>query len=268
MWRRLRVMDRLILDVFNEDIGDFVSTLIPSTAVGRDWDPVLGEMLTVPCPSYFRVENKDMCYALDLEKVCRWVKDYPLDTVQRVLHAAFPETRCWSFRPCDMSEPDSSLARFFTWDISEDAYSRYASSLASATSVAVMVQCPWILTKKDLHAFIHCRRLPRRRSEGERVQYRSQERTWAKLWDFCSRRRCHYFIITNYSEWVFGAFTPGRTRAFVSPIKEFNDRGNEPTVLEALTFWVASAIHLPKGNDLPPVLESVEDILAEATVNI
>lgn len=85
MWRRLRVMDRLILDVFNEDIGDckylssyanccsycnlVVRALIPSTTVGRDWDPVLGEMLTVPCPSYFRVENKDMCYALDLEKL-------------------------------------------------------------------------------------------------------------------------------------------------------------------------------------------------------
>ena len=41
---------------------------MPCTNVGDDWDPVLGETLTVPCPPLFLVKNKAMCYALDLEK--------------------------------------------------------------------------------------------------------------------------------------------------------------------------------------------------------
>lgn len=84
-------------------------------------------------------------------RICRWVEQYPLATAQRAIHASFPETRRWSFHPCELSEPDSSLVRFFTWNLpKEDKYQ-------SLTTVAVMVQCPWVISNADLVTFARCR---------------------------------------------------------------------------------------------------------------
>lgn len=39
---------------------------------------------------------------------------------------------------------------------------------------------------------------------------RGHERLWAKVYDGCTQNHAHFFVITTYREWVFGAFSKGQ----------------------------------------------------------
>lgn len=97
---------------------------------------------------------------------------------------------------------------------------------------------------------------------------RGVHRVWAKIYDVCSHKRPRYFVLTNYNEWVFGTFSAGAvpslraclcsscstgvvemTQAWVSPVVSWNSR--EPTVMEQLFFWFASAATSTQPRPLP-----------------
>ena len=82
------------------------------------------------------------------------------------------------------------------------------------------------------------------------------------------RNNTHWFVLTNYNLWVFGHFSSGAccsllfalpslivfsgwTTAFVSPV--FNYDSETPTVMECLTFWLASASQAPGSKAIPKV---------------
>lgn len=145
---------------------------IPSHDLGvHDPDEDSGERLAVPCAPVFQVayttvgrpSNMFGCVLSSylqfllvltccaLFSVSRWVVEYPLATLQRVLHLAFPHTQEWSFSPV-MADPDDDIVACATWD-------RRNPDRSVDTAVAVMIQPPWIVSAADLQAFVNCRRV-------------------------------------------------------------------------------------------------------------
>lgn len=78
----------------------------------------------------------------------RWVIEYPLATVQRIMHVAFPETTEWGFsEPFD--DVDDHFFRGMTWHLVDNG-------ILVESTVAVLVQPPWIVSYQDLEHFVSC----------------------------------------------------------------------------------------------------------------
>ncbi|KAJ7063273.1 hypothetical protein C8F01DRAFT_69063 [Mycena amicta] len=124
-------------------------------------------------------------------------------------------------------------------------------------SIVVAFQPPWILSSADIHEFAKCRSFPPYVGVGHAypTELDSKQRLWAKIWDTCVSNHTPWFVLTSYNHWVFGVFSSAWTAAFVSEVCEFSSFS--PTVLEWLTFWVASAMRLKGWRRLPKVPEPV-----------
>lgn len=112
----------------------------------------------------------------------------------------------------------------------------------------VAIQPPWIATQRDLEEFANSREFPPFMVPGDTFPEalpESKDRLWAKLWDCCAREKIHYFVVTSYTHWVFGVFTPGYSAAFTSPAIPHNN--TVPTIVEMLTFWTISAMGIEGG---------------------
>ena len=72
-----------------------------------------------------------------------------------------------------------------------------------------------------------------------------------QIWDECLLRNCTWFVLTNYHEWTFGAFSSAREAAFVMKPKEYNTL--YPTVPELLNWWLASSMKAPNAFTLDTV---------------
>ncbi|CAE6393229.1 unnamed protein product [Rhizoctonia solani] len=70
------------------------------------------------------------------------------------------------------------------------------------------------------------------------------DKLWASIYDDCVRGGTHYFVLTTYNQWAFGAFSRGWTTAWVTPPKPYNAGSPTvpgPTVLQSILFWMHSA---------------------------
>ncbi|PSR74908.1 hypothetical protein PHLCEN_2v9442 [Hermanssonia centrifuga] len=138
---------------------------------------VTGDRITVPCPEYFSVPELILGRPSNLSQVCRWVIDYPLTTLQRVIHLSFPQTKAWSFSSI-APDVDEDLVACVTWD-------RITEEKTVQSAVAVMIQPPWIASLKDLERFVACSTLRRvdRNYEPDSPEntYKNKERMWAKV---------------------------------------------------------------------------------------
>ncbi|KAI0093642.1 hypothetical protein BDY19DRAFT_918096 [Irpex rosettiformis] len=253
-WRKLTEMNVISSPDFDKQISEFIRAHIPSHDLHViDPDVESGDRLTLPSP-VFRVAETIVGRPSDMYRVSRWVTEFPLATLQRVMHLAFPHTQEWSLSPL-MADPDQEIVSCVTWD-------RRNSDSTVDSAVAVMMQPPWIASAMDLECFVNCKRLPRPSATSvntdDEAEYNSSERMWAKIWDLCARRNCHYFVVTTYWGWAFGAFSLGKTRGFVTSVKHWDT--HSPSILEYLTFWFASAMQISGGWEMPKVAEAVFDV--------
>ncbi|KAI0082686.1 hypothetical protein K474DRAFT_1694075 [Panus rudis PR-1116 ss-1] len=231
----------------------FVERYIPCNDLKvPDADEVTGEQLTIACPGKFSVTPRIIGRSHNMERVLRWVHELPLYTVQRIFHLSFEDSYPWTFEVDNASDSDHNIWRAINWC---EAGSNIKADLA------VVIQPPWILSLRDLELFQQSKGLP----SEHHFASSSRNKAWAKLWDHCNRRDCRYFVVTNYWGWIFGAFSPGWTRAYVSPV--IHSANKTPTIVECLTFWLASAMgydawitpqaapeHVPveTSEDIPP----------------
>ncbi|KAJ3543369.1 hypothetical protein NM688_g5862 [Phlebia brevispora] len=248
-------------DPVDNAIYDFMRCHMPTRPLDvAEPDTATGEGLTVPCSDQsFYVPPKVLGQPSDLNRITKWVYDYPLATVQRIMHLTFGQTRQWEFSE-PVSDIDHHLVKTITWDyIIQDG-------MAAESSLVVIVQPPWIASAKDLESFVKCDKLPPldatkdHNSPFNEFENNSQ-RLWAKIWDICSRRRCHHWVLTTYWGWVFGVFSPGRAYAQVCPIRAFDD--TEPTVMEHLLYWVALSMDLNEREEVQFGVDGVEDIVMD-----
>lgn len=85
--------------------------------------------------------------------VFKWVHDYPLQTVHRMMQLVYPETVDYDFR--EEIHRDHQLMRSVIWGPAE-ATMMDAGDLRKP-SIAVFVQAPWILSTRDLQMFVQSR---------------------------------------------------------------------------------------------------------------
>ncbi|KAI0341686.1 hypothetical protein BDW22DRAFT_259794 [Trametopsis cervina] len=253
-WRKLSDMSIIPSTVFDDYTSRFIHMHIPSHDLRvADPDDDSGDRLTVPC-SVFRIADTIIGRPSDVLRVSQWITQFPLATLQRVLHLVFPHTQEWSFSPV-MADADDDIVSCVTWD-------RRNPDRSVDSAVAVMMQPPWIVSAADLDSFVNCTRLshPKENITDEEMEngYQSKERMWAKVWDFCARRGCNYFVVTTYWGWAFGNFSRGKTRGFITSVRPHDTIS--PTILEALTFWFGSAMDISGGWMIPEVAEPVFDV--------
>ncbi|KAI0798054.1 hypothetical protein C8Q75DRAFT_740501 [Abortiporus biennis] len=258
-WRSLESIQSIEADDFLVKARFFTTNIHYGPLYGiEDMDEITGEQITIPAKRYFEIPPRIIGHPSNIEKVCRWVIEYPMETLQRVMHITFPDTAPWTFDSYSEKDVDSKVLRHITWGRDRVDGTRDAK-------VVVLIQSPWILSPRDLSAFTECKGIPKPSDFKQRganpEHYESHERMWGKVWDLCYRQKCRWFVVTSYWGWVFGTFSDGWTRAYVSPVVSSDNY--RPTVLECLVFWFASAFRMDGGFSIPEVPEPVENPAAE-----
>ncbi|KAJ7940665.1 hypothetical protein B0H13DRAFT_2226032 [Mycena leptocephala] len=262
-WRRLESIYSLTDISMPAIVMSWINSHIPDTSLGiDDEDPLTGERLTIPSPPVFNIPFHNERRPTDIMRLSPWLDNLPLMTVQRTIHLLYPETRPWGFILGDENDSDRKIFQYFMWTLSAPDEAMAPARLAEIgrRSVVVAFQPPWILSEQDIKEFSQCRSFPPFRVPGNAfpTELESKERLWAKIWDACVAKNTPWFVLTSYNQWVFGAFSAGWTAAFVTGVYNFD--ALRPTVIEWLTFWVASAMRLqgwrtiPKVCDEPPYL--------------
>lgn len=81
---------------------------------------------------------------IKISRVARWIAQFPLATIQRMVHLCFPESQAWGFArgPTDV---DADVFNCFEW--------RNLGSQSSGTDMVIAVQPPWVLSPQDLKSF-------------------------------------------------------------------------------------------------------------------
>ena len=128
-----------------------------------------------------------------------WLKLYPLNTVERLLHLLYPEqTHNWRFDADDPSlkmDPDNlgiggrpSSFGFFRWSLDpgvplNTSPDRKHLALLNSRSVIVAYQPPWILSEADIREFANCEDFPPFTQLGffRPLKLNACHRNWAKV---------------------------------------------------------------------------------------
>lgn len=254
--RRQRNLANIVFldSAFNELVNDWIEEHVPDRSLCLyDEDRKTGERFTVRSSHKFNVPELRLPAASDINRVCDWLDNFPLQTVQRVFHIMFPATKDWGFVTLDDHGRDDDNFKKFHWtDVNQDHPDIHD------LSVTVACQPPWILSDESMWQFTRLKSLP----EGTTRPLRGKERLWGKLWDTCVHNQTPFFILTSYQQWTFGMFSRGWTTAFVSPVIDAQSRS--PTVMHALLYWLGSALRAPGGFVQPvEVAEPVHNIFSD-----
>ncbi|KAG2154873.1 hypothetical protein DEU56DRAFT_386221 [Suillus clintonianus] len=236
---------------FDGLVNDWIEEHVPNRSLCLyDEDRQTGERFTVRSSQRFNVPELLLPAASDINRVCDWLDNFPLQTVQRVFHIMFPATKDWGFTTLDDDGCDDNFKKFYWTDENQDH-----ADIRDA-SVIVACQPSWIMSDEFMWQFTQLKSLP----EGTTRPLRGKERLWGKLWDTCVHNQTPFFVLTSYQQWVFGMFSRGWTTVFVSPVIDAQSRS--PTVMHALLYWLGSALGAPGGFVQPvEVAEPVQNIL-------
>ncbi|OBZ77091.1 hypothetical protein A0H81_03779 [Grifola frondosa] len=251
-YRTLDTMHRLRYPVLSEYGLKFIDDHVSSTPYEESL--AHGEYINIPAPS-FDIPLREPPLPEDVFQVCKWVTYFALETIECILHLVLPETRRWSFDLDKKDDVDEELLRHVTWRFKTTLIQSVEDTWRS--SLTVIIQPPWILSRKELELFVSCSVLATNQSSAHDKDYESHERVWGKIWDTCVCKRSQWFVLTTYFGWVFGAFSREWTKAFVSDIISYDSTC--PTVLECLFYWFASASEVPGGWTIPEVSELISD---------
>ncbi|OJA18714.1 hypothetical protein AZE42_01261 [Rhizopogon vesiculosus] len=239
---------------FDGLVNDWIEEHVPNRSLClQDEDRRTGERFTVPSSPRFNIPELLLPAASDINRVCDWLDNFPLQTVQRTFHIMFPATKDWGFMTLDEHGCNDDIFKKFYWtDVNGDHPDIHDAS------VVVACQPPWLMSDELLWQFTQLKSLP----EGNMRTLRGKERLWGNLWDTCVHKQTPFFVLTSYRQWVFGMFSRGWTTAFVSPVMDAQSRS--PTVMHALLYWLGSALHAPGGFVQPvEVAEPVQNILSD-----
>ncbi|EGN97568.1 hypothetical protein SERLA73DRAFT_161551 [Serpula lacrymans var. lacrymans S7.3] len=237
-----------VLSSYNDLVNGWTEKYIPCKSLGvDDYDGETEGVLSVPSARRFAIPYISLKPVSNTSLLEYWLYAYPLRTVQRVLHLAFPQISRWGFDLGNRESDDiDDIFRNTVWTHLYDA----SSAEISRKSVILICQPPWVLSPEDMLQFIEMKSLP-----TQSASYQSKERLWARIWDICTSKRSPYFILTSYQKWIFGSFSRGWTAAFVSPV--YDSSSHNPTIIQALVYWLASAADLPEGFIHPDCPEPV-----------
>ncbi|KAH7889719.1 hypothetical protein F5I97DRAFT_1846643 [Phlebopus sp. FC_14] len=244
-WRKLRTINTIDLKLFSDMIFDWAQESVPCTSLGiNDEDNISGERFTVPCEPYFAIPFLPLGRARDIERLFSWIDNFPLETVKRALHLLYPEFKSWKFDHCYEASGQAVFKRL-TW-------SQSSHTVHQGHPLNLFLFAPWEVSMKDIQQFANLQAFAPQSTASTRAARDSVcHALWDKVWDSCVSGNSPWFIVSTYTDWVFGVFSAGWTASFVSPVFHYDSHG--PTVLEVLLFWLVSAMNLPGGWVVPEV---------------
>ncbi|KAF8959061.1 hypothetical protein BDZ97DRAFT_1423631 [Flammula alnicola] len=179
----------------------------------------------------------------DAEEMKSWLM-LPVVTATRVMHTAFPQTTGWVFKAEEEETADSSWFQCARW--TPRVHNPGPEEQPVPVRLVMAFQTPFVLNEQDMHAFSACTAFPPY-NMGPTNGLPSKYRLWAKIWDTCYSNNCRWFVLTSYTQWVFGVFSKTMRTAFLSSIYKYDS--TSPTILELLTYWIASSM----GMQVPSV---------------
>lgn len=252
-YRRLEAVHSIDLEPLGDMVFDWTESYIPSVPLGvDDEDERTGERFTVSCKPWFPIPTLPLDRAGDVERVSSWIDNFPLESVLRTMHLLYPESRSFRFSFCNECSAQPYF-RKLSW--AESSTTESGKSKRVNETLSLFSFPPWALPEEELQGFVRPQRFPQQRraqaraSERKRYPLREQEWLWSKVWDSCFSSDCRWFVVTTYKFWVFGVFSPDWSSVFVSPVYKYDSC--DPTILELLLFWVASAMGY-EGGWMPP----------------
>ncbi|KAJ3540920.1 hypothetical protein NMY22_g4102 [Coprinellus aureogranulatus] len=264
-YRRFENINGIPDSVWCLSLEKCLDSLVPTSSFGT----MTRALTSIVCstPPYFHSTLKprpDHLQGCTLLSLLPWLEKFPFTTVKRILHQAVPQTHSWTFSRDTLvhSEPDSHMFTTYTWAMSPDCLAgntpsqRRQREAALKKRMLIAVQPPWVLTERDLEKFSDSRNFPAFMAPGAPFPESLDEarhRVWAKVWDACAREKIHYFVLTSYTHWVFGVFSPGYTTAWTSQAVPFDNK--VPTIVEMLSYWAISAMGIDGGYKPPQVAE-------------
>ncbi|KAI0273605.1 hypothetical protein BC834DRAFT_217492 [Gloeopeniophorella convolvens] len=231
------------------EVTKYINWIVPEHPLEEgDVDPKTCNAILIPCNPTFDIPQPRIPLPTNIDQFASWVHGLPLRTTERIMHLVYPDSKSWSF-VCQTGDIDEPHFRYYAWELSPNVSS---TSGRKATAV-VMALPPWTMTPTDFKCFVACKEFPLFSKAG-RARLNEDERIWGKLYDLCIARDSPYFVVTNYYNWVFGAFSKGWGGAIRGEILKHGN--NEPTVLEHLLYWVASSMSHPGTYQRPEVPET------------
>ena len=94
--------------------------------------------------SYSCLAYTHLTVAIVTGRVAQWIAQFPLATIQRIIHLCFPESEAWEFAH-GLKDTDADLFQYFEW--------RNPRSDSPGADMVVAVQPPWVLSSQDLRSF-------------------------------------------------------------------------------------------------------------------
>ncbi|CDO70801.1 hypothetical protein BN946_scf184798.g117 [Trametes cinnabarina] len=244
-WEQYRRLERLFtISHFQDAAMEFCCHNVPAHKIGRsDNDDENGGGISIAVKPFATGRAIPIGKPSDIARVVRWVLEYPLATVSHMMHLVFPQTADFTIQEgADGNVDDNSdheILRWATWALDVNMITEVQDTWTE--SVVIIIQPPWILSAADLLSFV---KIP-------------------TVYDICSHKRSHWFVVTSYWGWVFGCFSQRRTRVYTSRVIPYDSAKPNATVVECLFFWfscaMASQIHPPHAWIPPEVPEPLED---------
>ncbi|KAG8762892.1 hypothetical protein FRC11_007295 [Ceratobasidium sp. 423] len=136
--------------------------------------------------------------------------------------------------------------------LDQDVPGSTSTSRRVMPNLLFVVQSPWLLNHRDFKMFCersmyrHYAKKDPKTGKVKPTELDYVDKLWATIYDDCVRGGTHYFVLTTYNEWAFGAFSRGWTTAWITPPKPHNAGSSTvpgPTILQSILFWMHSAQH-------------------------
>ncbi|KXN82092.1 hypothetical protein AN958_03250 [Leucoagaricus sp. SymC.cos] len=235
-WRRLENIYQIDPMGFAQQILTWASHTIKDMPFKHE-DPHMVERLSLGTRREDGLPDQ-LDHPMDtIDRLGAFLDTLPLMSAQRLFHILYPDTLLWRFQLHQGFDIDQTIFDYFLWTRTQ------RSDEEPQNRLVVAYQPPWILTQADFEEFVRCApKLPPHVTPGHAYppDLLSKHRVWAKLWDICVQNNTKWFVVTSWNVWAFGGFSDGWCSGIISDIWHLDE--HTPSILECLTFWMASAM--------------------------
>ncbi|CAE6403061.1 unnamed protein product [Rhizoctonia solani] len=256
-WRKLTYINMWQLDKFDEATQHaFSNTMNVPTWDLRvpEFDPITRSIATMAAGRQFVTPPNYLPFPEGVQGIREWVYNLPLRTAERVMALVNRNSDSWCLDTNQASQQFPHLYASCAWGPRLDR-AIPGSALTSRRimpNLLFVVQSPWLLSPGDFRMFCersmyrHYATKDPKTGKVKATELDYVDRLWATIYDDCVKGGTHYFVLTTYNEWAFGAFSRGWTTAWITPPKPYNTGSPTipgPTILQSILFWMHSAQH-------------------------
>ncbi|KAF8710595.1 hypothetical protein RHS03_02284, partial [Rhizoctonia solani] len=254
-WRKLTYINMWQQEKFDEATQHaFANTMNVPTWDLRvpEFDPETRSIATMAGGRQFVTPPNHLPFPEGVQGIREWVYHLPLRTAERVMNLVNRNAESWCLDINQASIQFSHLYASCAWGPRLERVTPGSTSTSRHVmpNLLFIIQSPWLLNSKDFRIFCersmyrHYAKKDPKTGKVEATELDYVDKLWASIYDDCVRGGTHYFILTTYNEWAFGAFSRGWTTAWVTPPKPYNAGSPSvpgPTVLQSILFWMHSA---------------------------